>query len=431
MPPATQPTHCSAMPTPCTLLYAESNADLARQFQRRMEAHQIDAILAASDMAGISALSQHRVDLLVANYRLSGDNGLVVLRAARNSHPETAALLLVEPADLKHAGPALRDERFDYLVKDPDGVYLDMLPLMAQRLVSQQKQQATLDSLHQALEQAHALALEAAESNEHGLAIFGPDLRLRLCNARFLHHLDRPDALGAPGTALDELMGPPDMPGGSDGLPAQQRFHLERRSKSGLLLEICGSRGADGSLVLTCADISSRRQSGRPDWRQANIDALTGLPARPLFMELLKHQVHRASRSGYNSAALLLLDIDGFKLLNQTHGNDVCDLVLVEVARRLSETVRESDVVGRMDGDQFGVLAVDVNSSENVEIVAGKLLAAIARTFVAGNTEIRLTASIGIAFHPAEPRVASELVKMVEDAVSHAKAAGKNRYKLA
>jgi GGDEF domain-containing protein len=77
------------------------------------------------------------------------------------------------------------------------------------------------------------------------------------------------------------------------------------------------------------------------------------------------------------------------------------------------------------------VLAVDVNSSENVEIVAGKLLAAIARTFVAGNTEIRLTASIGIAFHPAEPRVASELVKMVEDAVSHAKAAGKNRYKLA
>ena len=168
------------MPIPCTLLYAESNADLARQFQRRMEAHQMDVILAASDMAGISALSQHRVDLIVANYRLSGDNGLVVLRAARKSHPETAALLLVEPADLKHAGPDLRDERFDYLVKDADGVYLDMLPSMARRLVSQQKQQAMHDSLRQALEQAQALALEAAGSNEHGVAIFGSDLCLAL-----------------------------------------------------------------------------------------------------------------------------------------------------------------------------------------------------------------------------------------------------------
>jgi diguanylate cyclase (GGDEF)-like protein len=419
------------MPTPCTLLYAESNADLARQFQRRMEAHQIDAILAASDMAGISALSQHRVDLIVANYRLSGDNGLVVLRAARKSHPETAAVLLVEPADLKHAGPDLREERFDYLVKDADGVYLDMLPSMAQRLVSQQKQQATLDSLRQALERAQALALEAAGSNEHGLAIFGSDLRLRLCNARFLHFLDHPEALGTPGTALDDLLGPLDIPGQPDTLPAQQRFHLERRSKNGLLLEIGGSRSADGGLVLSCVDIGSRRQAGRPDWRQSNIDALTGLPGRPLFMELLKHQVQRASRSGYNGAALLMLDIDGFKLLNQSYGNEVCDLVLVDVARRLSEAVRESDVVGRMDGDQFGVLAVDVNSSENVEIVAGKLLASIARPFVVGKAELRLTASIGIAFHPAEPLVATELVKMVEEAVSHAKAAGKNRYKFA
>jgi diguanylate cyclase (GGDEF)-like protein len=419
------------MPTPCTLLYAEPNADLARQFQRRMEAHQMDAILVATDMAGINALSQHGVDLIVASYRLSGGSGLVVLRAARKTHPETAALLLVEPEDLKHAAAALREEHFDYLVKDADGVYLDMLPLMAQKLIGLRKQQASLDGMRQALEREHALAREAAESNEHGLAIFGSDLRLRLCNARFLHLLDHADAMGAPGTALNDLLGPFAPPDKADGLLAHQRFPLERRSKAGLLLEIGGSRGADGGLVLTCTDISSRSQTEGPDWRQANIDALTGLPGRSLFMELLKHQVHRASRSGYNSASLLLLDIDGFKLLNQSHGNAICDLVLVEVARRLSEAMRESDVVARMDGDQFGVLAVDVNTSENVEIVAGKLLASIAKPFIAGKEEIRLTASIGIAFNPAEPLGASELVNMVENAVSEAKAAGKNRYKLA
>jgi diguanylate cyclase (GGDEF)-like protein len=419
------------MPTLCTLLYAESDADLARQFQRRMATHQIDAIFAASDLAGINVLSQHRVDLVVANYRLSGDSGLVLLRAARKTHPGLAALLLIEPADLKQAGPALREEHFDYLVKDADGVYLDMLPLMAPRLIGQQKQQSALDDLRQALAQAQALALEAAESNEHGLAIFGPGLRLRLCNARFLQFFDHADAMGVPGTALADLLRRPATPDQPDSLPAQQRFQFEQRNQAGLLLEISGSRSADGGLVLTCTDRGKRQQAERPDWRQANIDALTGLPSRPLFMELLKHQVHRGSRSGYNGAALLLLDIDGFKLLNQSHGNAACDLVLVEVARRLSDTVRESDVVARMDGDQFGVLAVDVNSSENVEIVAGKLLAAIARPLRIHAAEIRLTASLGIAFHPAEPLASSELMKMVDEAVSHAKAAGKNRYKFA
>lgn len=317
------------MPTQCTVLYAESDADLARQFQRRLETYQIDAILAANDMAGISALSQHRIDLIVANYRLSGDGGLVVLRAARKSHPGLAGLLLVEPADLKLVGPTLRDERFEYMVKDPDGVYLDMLPLLAPRLI------------------------------------------------------------------------------------------------------LSGSRGNDGGLALTSSDIGSGKKTGEPDWKQSNMDALTGLPGRSLFMELLKHQVHRGSRSGYNGAALLLLDIDGFKLLNQSHGNDFCNLVLIEMARRLSETVRESDVVGRMEGDQFAVLAVDVHTAENVEIVAGKLLATIARPFVVHDKEIRLTAGIGVAFRPAEMLGAPELVKVVEDAVSLAKAAGKNRYKFA
>ena len=413
-----------------TLLYAESDADLARQFQRRMAAHQIDAIFAASDMAGISALSQHRVDLIVANYRLSGGDGLVLLRAARKTHPELAALLLVEPADLKQAAPALREEGIDYLVKDADGVYLDLLPLMAPKLIGQRRQQAALDTLRQSLREEQALALLAAECNEHGMAIFGPDSRLRLCNPRLLQLLDHPESMGKPGTTLSDFLhwsGTPDQPA---SLLARPHFQLERRSRAGLL-QISGSRRADGFLVLKCSDNGGHVPPSRPDWQQVNVDALTGLPGRSLFMELLKHQVQRGSRSGYNGAALLLLDIDGFKSLNQSHGNVICDMVLVEVARRLSEATRESDVVGRLDGDQFGVLAVDVNSAENVEMVAAKLLAAIARPFAVHGTDIRLTASIGIAFHPVEPLGAAELLKMSEEAVSHAKAAGKNRYQFA
>ena len=233
-----------------------------------------------------------------------------------------------------------------------------------------------------------------------GWRLFGDDLRLRVCNARFLRFLDLPDAMGIPGTAAADLLRLAGAAEQAEELFAQPGFCLKRRNEAGQLLDISGSRG-DGGMVLTCTVSGGRDAAGRPDWKQANLDALTGLPGRLLFMELLKHQVQRGSRSGYNDAALLLLDIDGFKALNQTHGNAVCDLLLTEIALRLSGAVRESDVVGRMEGDQFAILAVDVHTAENVEIVAGKLLAAIARTFTVHDAEIRLTASIGIAFQPA------------------------------
>lgn len=415
----------------CTLLYAESDAELARQFQRRMELHDIDAVLVASDMAGITALSQHRVDLIVANYRLNDGSGAAILRAARKSHPELAALLLIEPDDLKHAGPLLREERYAYLVKDADGIYLEQLPFMAPGLIHQRQQRAAQDQQDQALQKEQALALEAANSNPNGLAIFDPDLRLKLCNARFLRFFNHDDAMGVRGTAMSELLHLDDGSGQMQRLLAQQSFRFEQDSHAGQTHEVSGSRCADGGLLLTYTDISGRRQAERLNWQQANIDGLTGLPGRALFMELLKHQVQRGSRCGYNGAALLFLDLDGFKQLNQQHGSAACDLLLAEVARRLVDSVRESDVVGRMDGDQFGVMVVDVNTSENVEIVAGKLLAAISRPIALHQVEIRLTASIGIAFHPAELHGAADLVRMVEESVSHAKAAGKNRYKFA
>lgn len=419
------------MPDHCILLYAESDADLARQFQRRIEAHDIDAFLVASDMAGITALSQHRFDLLVANYRLNDGSGLAVVRAARKSHPDLAALLLIEPGDLKQASAALREEGYDYLVKDTDGVYLDQFPALALRLMRQQRHQSALDRLAAALEQERALALQAADSNRNGLAIFGADLGLRLCNARFLQFFGHPDSMGTHGTPMSDLLRLDTAPEQAERLLLQQSFRFEQESEAGLLHEVSGSRCADGGLLLTYTDISSSTQVERLNWRQANIDALTGLPGRALFMELLKHQVQRGSRCGYNGAALLLLDLDEFRDLNQTLGSAVCDLLLAEVARRLADAVRESDVVGRMGGDQFGVLVVDVNTSENVEIVAGKLLAAMAKPFIVHSANIRITASLGIAFYPAELHGAAELVRMVEDAVSHAKAAGKNRYKFA
>ena len=427
----------------CTLLYAESDALRARDVQRRLEPHGIDAILVSSDMAGITALSQHRIDLLVANFRLGGGNGLDILRAARKSRPDLPVLLLVEPADLGQAAPALRQEGLDYLVKDSEELYIDQLPRLARRLVPapEADNETRRNTIEAALARERSLALAIANSQENGLAVFDPEYRLRLCNTRFSAMLDLPENLAGDGSQLADILRYRAERGDFGALPpaeavAQQirrlisepSFCFEQEYPARPACQVSGSRLDDGSLMLKLAELGNTGQAEQHNWRNANFDSLTGLPGRALFMELLKHQVQRGSRCGYNGAALLLLDLDGFRQLNQAYGNRHCDQLLAEVARRLMRAVRESDVVGRLDGDQFGILVVDVNTSENAEIVAGKLLAAIARPFRINGMEIRITASIGICFHPAELHSAASLTEMVEEAVGKAKTAGKNRY---
>ncbi len=150
----------------CTLLYAESDALRARDVQRRLEPHGIDAILVSSDMAGLTALSQHRIDLLVANFRLSSGSGLDILRSARKSRPELPVLLLVEPQDLALAAPALREESLDYLIKDSEELYIDQLPRLARRLVHALAANSETNSgaFKDALEKERSLTLAIANS---------------------------------------------------------------------------------------------------------------------------------------------------------------------------------------------------------------------------------------------------------------------------
>ncbi len=427
----------------CTLLYAESDALRARDVQRRLEPHGIDAILVSSDMAGITALSQHRIDLLVANFRLASGSGLDILRAARKSRPDLPILLLVEPADLGQAAPALRQDGLDYLVKDSDELYIDQLPRLARLLVPALAADngTHRNTLEAALKKERSLALAIADSQEGGLAVFDPEYRLRLCNTRFSALLDLPENLASDGCQLADILQYRAARGdfgahlSAEVVEQQMRrliseptFCFEQEYPAGPACQVSGNRLEDGSLMLRFTELGSTGQAEQHNWRNASFDSLTGLPGRALFMELLKHQVQRGSRCGYNGAALLLLDLDGFRQLNQAYGGRHCDQLLAEVARRLMRAVRESDVVGRLDGDQFGILVVDVNTSENAEIVAGKLLAAIARPFRINGMEIRITASIGICFHPAELHSAATLAEMVETAVDRAKTAGKNRY---
>ena len=156
-------------------------------------------------------------------------------------------------------------------------------------------------------------------------------------------------------------------------------------------------------------------------------DALTGLANRSGFAPALEHAVRRARRAGQCVAALYL-DLDGFKLVNDTHGHETGDRLLVEVANRLRGALRESDQVARLGGDEFVVVLEDVPGMAQVELVANKLIAEIARPYPilpAGGT-CRVTTSIGASLFPADADSPRELLQHADAAMYRAKQESKN-----
>ena len=160
---------------------------------------------------------------------------------------------------------------------------------------------------------------------------------------------------------------------------------------------------------------------------QAYHDELTALPNRALFIERLNFSIDQSKRY-QQSHALLFLDLDGFKEINDVFGHDVGDAALKVIAERLLTHVRASDTVCRFGGDEFAVLLNDVDGMQSIENMADKILAAIAAPMSLVKQEIYLSASIGICFTPGDSDQYTELLKYADTAMYHAKQRGKNNY---
>jgi diguanylate cyclase (GGDEF)-like protein/PAS domain S-box-containing protein len=182
-------------------------------------------------------------------------------------------------------------------------------------------------------------------------------------------------------------------------------------------------------LLLQLAEILSRtlslylqRKSAEKRLMHASLhDALTGLPNRVY----LTHQLEEALKRE-RAAAVLYVDLDRYKLINDTLGHSVGDQVLIEVARRFRESIRPGDVAGRIGGDEFILLLVDLHDRAEIERIARKVLAAIEKPFVLMNRAYFLSASIGVAVAPDDGRDAHLLIKCADSAMYRVKSEGRN-----
>jgi len=175
-------------------------------------------------------------------------------------------------------------------------------------------------------------------------------------------------------------------------------------------------------------DITERKENEEHIQFLANHDALTSLPNRGMFSEVLNLAIQNARRYDRNFA-VLFIDLDRFKNINDTLGHEAGDRLLQEMGARLTQTVRASDVVARLGGDEFVVLVQEVSEAKQVEAVARKVLSTLVKPMVIQRQECRVTASIGICMFPSEAQDEHALMKNADIAMYRAKEDGKNNYK--
>ena len=159
----------------------------------------------------------------------------------------------------------------------------------------------------------------------------------------------------------------------------------------------------------------------------AKHDSLTQLPNRANFSEQLDIAIHQALRH-QRLVALLFLDLDGFKAINDQHGHGIGDKILIEVARRLSLSLRREDMVARMGGDEFTILLREISKAEDASQVAQKLIEAVNRPYLIDDHLCQLGTSIGIAVFPHNAKDADSLLRLADDAMYAAKESGKNTW---
>jgi diguanylate cyclase (GGDEF)-like protein/PAS domain S-box-containing protein len=178
------------------------------------------------------------------------------------------------------------------------------------------------------------------------------------------------------------------------------------------------------------ADISAAKAQEEQSWHRANHDELTGLANRRFLRDQLEQLLTRARRESAQ-VALLMLDLDGFKAVNDAHGHAFGDAVLKQVANRLADNVRTHDIAARLGGDEFVVVLYDLGSPQDVELMSQRLIDEIARPVQIGERTVSVGTSIGIAVFPDVAEGIGQLMQSADMAMYAAKAAGSGRYHFA
>jgi diguanylate cyclase (GGDEF)-like protein len=285
------------------------------------------------------------------------------------------------------------------------------------------------------------LRLDAALRNmSQGLCMFDSEARLIVANERYAEMYGLKPEQIRPGTpfrkiveariALGAYSGPSPESYISERLAAVRERHASTKIQTlsdGRVLAVVHQPLADGGWLATHEDITAQRRYEAKIAHMAHHDALTDLPNRALLHEQLE-QVAAALRQGDRSGAVLMLDLDRFKEVNDTLGHGIGDVLLKSVAERLRRCIREGDTVARLGGDEFAILQNGTDPAREAEALAKRIIEEISAPYVLGGHQVSVGTSIGIALAPGDGTDPDELLKAADLALYRSKTAGRGTF---
>ena len=207
----------------------------------------------------------------------------------------------------------------------------------------------------------------------------------------------------------------------------KDEFTLHLEDKSIIIAIEASAESSRQYCQAVVSDITDHKKDEEVIWTQANFDPLTGLPNRSMFYERLQLAIKQAHRDGL-PMALLFIDLDQFKDVNDTLGHEKGDFLLKEVAQRLKQCVREVDTVARLGGDEFMIILGELDKFANIDRVAQSILLSLKEPFVLDGETAYVSASVGITLYPEDAGDCGTLIKNADQAMYAAKDAGRNRF---
>ncbi len=401
---------------------------------------------AATGREAYRLLEHNAYDIVLLDLMLPDASGHDIMRAIRARRPDTLVIVVSGDAAIEAAIEALRAGAYDFLRKPYEAEELTKTLRNALRQLELHRDNRHFQQRLQQSEHWHRL-----------LVNLSPDIIYTLDAAGRFTYLNE-SVEGLLGYCRDELLGQPwtaivpeeDVEGARHrmderrtGERATRNAELRFRRKSAgpeaahaaVELSALGlyRDGPDGGAEFlgsygVARDVSARKEAEATVRFQAYHDLLTGLPNRALFRERLSQALIQARRDG-RMLAVMFLDLDRFKVVNDTLGHLVGDKLLQAVSQRVGRCLREGDTLARIGGDEFLLLLPSIRSRESAALIARKILAALDAPFHIEGHELFVTTSIGIAVHPDDGDALETLIKHADLAMYHAKDHGRDGYR--
>jgi diguanylate cyclase (GGDEF)-like protein/PAS domain S-box-containing protein len=398
-----------------------------------------DALLLCAELT----TENTEISLIISDQRMPGIAGDALLIQLHTLYPKALKILLTGRADADSVGNVVNAAAlYRYIRKPWDQADLVLTVAEALRRFEQEKQLAqqnvSLAEINAKLESSLLLLLATLDATADGIIVLDSAGRVVSFNQRFTKIWNLPDSISMSDSQkplnfiLESLIE-------SDAIAFQELLMQEKltrkdyfRLKNGSIFEYyLQPQQLAGNIVgnvWNFRDVTQEKRAEALVKHQASHDALTNLPNR-LFLNQKLFETLAIVTNNSESMALMFLDLDQFKQVNDTLGHSIGDLLLQAVVRRFAGCLRESDVIARWGGDEFVLLVPQIRCREDASEIAHRIIEVLQPEFLIGGNYLNITVSVGIAVYPHDGVDSSTLLQNADAAVYYAKSCGRNNYK--